>query len=241
MANQIINCLIDEVVPSEVNEFAIYRHTVYVDSMNVGLASTANANPCADIAKAGTLHEMTTKELAEMMYSEEVIEAAIGLAAINASLDLGRLGNRLISANAVDILLEKGSGKNVSIIGHFPFVKRLIKSKSCKNVWVFELNPKSPDDLSSDLLPEFIPQSDIVLISGTSLINHTFHDISGLCKDSYNILLGPSTPLTPSLFDFGINAVCGTVVTNREKARLSFSQGARYREAEGIEFVCLTE
>lgn len=241
MTDQIISCLIDEVITSRVNDFAIYRHTVYVDSMNVGLASMANANPCTDIANIGKMHEMTTKELAEMMHSGEIIEAAIGLAAINASLDRDKLRNRLVNINAIDILLEKGQGKNVSIIGHFPFAEKLIKNKSCKNVWVFELNPKSPDDLSSDLFPKFVPQSDVVLISGTTLINHTFHNISGLCKDSYNILLGPSTPLTPSLFDFGINAICGAIVTDREKAKLSFSQGARYREAEGIEFVSLTD
>ncbi|UCD18371.1 MAG: DUF364 domain-containing protein [Candidatus Zixiibacteriota bacterium] len=241
MTNQIMSRLIGEVIPSRINDFAIYRHTVYVDSINVGLASTANANPCNGVANMETMHEMTTKDLAAMIYSEKIIEAAIGLAAINASLDHDKLRNRLVNTNAVNLVLEIGRGKNVSVIGHFPFVEGLIKSGNCKNIWVFELNPKSTDDLSSDLLPEFIPKSDVVLISGTTLINHTFHDISRLCKDSYNIMLGPSTPLTPSLFDFGINAVCGAIVADREKVKLSLSQGARYREAEGLEYVCLME
>ena len=241
MTHQIISCLIDEAIESTVNDFAIYRHTVYVDSTNVGLASTANADPCAEIANIGRMHEMTTKELTALMHSNEIIEAAIGLAAINASLNLTKLKSRLVHANAIKILRERGEGKNVSIIGHFPFVEGLIKNKTCKNIWVFELNPKDPDDLSSDLIPKYIPQSDIVLISGTTLINHSFGDIVGLCKDSYNILLGPSTPLTPLLFDFGIDAVCGVIVADKEKAKLSFAQGARYREAAGLEFVCLTK
>jgi len=241
MADQIINRLIDEVTSSGIKDFAVYRHTVYIESVNVGLASTANADPCADIANIGRMHEMNTRELAELLHSNEIIEAAIGLAAINASIDLRKLKSRLVRKNAVSILLEKGKGKNVSIIGHFPFIERLIKNKTCKNLWVFELNPKSPDDLSSDLMPQHIPKSDVVLISGTTLINHSFGDIVGLCKDSYNIVLGPSTPLTSSLFDFGINVVCGVIVADKEKAKLSLSQGARYREAEGLEFVCFAE
>jgi len=238
MADQIINRLLDEIIPSKVNDFAIYRHTVYMDSLNVGLASTANAEPCGDIANSGQLHRMTTDKIAEMMPSPKIIEAAIGLAAVNASLDHEKIKDRLVSTNAVNVLLEKGQGKNVSIIGHFPFIAGLVKKKSCRNLWVFELHPKG-DDLSSDRLPEFLPQSDVVLISGTTLINHTFDDITAMCKNSYNILLGPSTPLTPLLFDYGINAVCGVIVTEKEKAKLTFAQGARYRDAEGLEFVCL--
>jgi uncharacterized protein (DUF4213/DUF364 family) len=176
-----------------------------------------------------------------LTHSGEIIEAAIGLAAINASLDLTKLKSRLVRANAVKILREKGRGKNVSIIGHFPFIESLIKDGICENVWVFEMNPKSADDLSSDLIPKYIPQSEVILISGTTLINHSFGNIVRLAGDSYNILLGPSTPLTPILFDFGIDAICGVIVADKEKAKLSLSQGARYRDAEGLEFVCLTK
>ncbi|UCE66427.1 MAG: hypothetical protein JSU85_16575 [Candidatus Zixiibacteriota bacterium] len=239
MTDQIIDRLIAEAGEYTVNDFAIYRHTIYVDSANVGLASTANAEPCAEIANVGRMHEMTTKELAVLLHSDKILEAAIGLAAINASLDLAKLKNRLTRTNAVKILREKGEGKNVSIIGRFPFVESFIKDGICENVWVFELNPGSSDDLSSDLIPKYVPQSDVVLISGTALINHSFQGIVELCDNSYNIVLGPSTPLIPLLFDFGVDAICGAIVVDKEKAKLSFSQGARYREAAGLEFVSL--
>jgi uncharacterized protein (DUF4213/DUF364 family) len=239
MAGRIIDCLINETIDSAVNDIAIYRHSVYIDSSNVGLASTANANPCDDIDSIGRLHEMKTRELAGLLNSGRIIEAAIGLAAINASLDLNRWKNRLIRKNAVKILRERGAGKNVSIIGNFPFVESFIKDGVCENVWVFELYPKSPDDLSPERMPDFLPRSDVVLISGTTIINHSFKGIIGLCKESYNIVLGPSTPLSPLLFDFGIDAICGAIVVDKKKARLSLAQGARYRDAEGLEFVCL--
>ncbi|UCC79554.1 MAG: hypothetical protein JSW64_15015 [Candidatus Zixiibacteriota bacterium] len=239
MSDQIVDSLIVEAGEYSVRDFAIYRHTVYIDSINVGLASTADADPCAEIANTGRMHEMTTIELAQLLHSSEILEAAVGLAAINASLDLNKSKDGLVRKNAVKILREKGEGKNVSIIGHFPFVESFIKDGACENVWVFELNPRSPDDLSSDLIPKYVPQSDVVLISGTTLINHSFQGVVELCENSYNIVLGPSTPLTPILFDFGIDVVCGAIVADKEKAKLSFAQGARFREAAGLEFVSL--
>ncbi len=74
-------------------------------------------------------------------------------------------------------------------------------------------------------------------MSGTTLIHHTFDAISGYFNASYNIMAGPSTPLSPILFDFGIHMISGTVVTDKEKARESFSRGAKFREAQGLRFV----
>ncbi|MFC1588371.1 Rossmann-like domain-containing protein [Planctomycetota bacterium] len=240
MPNKIIDCLLEEVIPSEVSDFAIFPHSVFVDSMNVGLASTVNASFCGDIAYVGKIHEMTTGELAEMIKSNKIIEAAIGLASINSSLDRSGLNDKLIDINAGQIVQEKGKDKNVSVIGHFPFVERLKRNQNCKNLWVFELAPKADYDLSPDLLPEYIPQSDVVVITGTTIINQSFDDISKLFKDSFNIMLGPSTPLTPTLFDFGIDAICGAIVTNKDKAKQHLSQGAPFRKTKGLEFVMLT-
>ncbi len=239
MEKQIINCLLEKVISSKIDDIAIYPYTVYVESLNVGLASTMKASSCVNIAHMGRMHELPTGKLAELINSDITLEAAIGLAAINSSLNHQKLRNELEQTNAFQILLEKGQGKNVSIVGHFPFIDKLIKNKSCKNLWVFELNPKAETDLPPDLIPEYLPASDVVLVSGTTLINHTFDDIHRLFHNSYNIMLDPSTPLNPSLFDFGFDAVCGAVVTNKEKAKRCFSQGACYREAEGLEFATL--
>ena len=181
--------------------------------------------------------KLTSADLARLILSTAGLEAAIGMAALNSALDVSPLENRLQQVNAFDILLQRGKNKNISIIGHFPFVEHLKKAGIARNLWVFELKPKTDDDLLPEHIPEYVPESDIVLMSGTTLIHHTFEAISSCFNASYNIMAGPSTPLSPILFDFGIDMISGTVVTDKEKARESFSRGAKFREAQGLRFV----
>ncbi|MFO8011204.1 MAG: DUF364 domain-containing protein [Dehalococcoidia bacterium] len=43
-----------------------------------------------------------------------------------------------------------------------------------------------------------MPRADVVAITSTSLINHTFEDLIQLCDaNALVIMLGPSTPLSP--------------------------------------------
>jgi hypothetical protein len=104
---------------------------------------------------------------------------------------------------------------------------------------VFELRPKTDEDLSPEDFPKYLPQSDVILMSGTTLIHHTFDTIRKYFNNSYIMLVGPSTPLSPILFDFGIDLISSTLVADVEKARESFSRGAKFREAQGLRFVSL--
>ena len=241
MTVNIIESLIAEEGDFSVNDFAIYRHTAYVESSNVGLASTANADFSDIKIDLEEISTSTTGKLASLLRSNKIIEAAIGLAAINSSLDIEKIKDKLVQKNAVHILREKGAGKNVSIIGHFPFIESFRADGVCENIRVFEMNPKNSDDLSPDLMRKYLPRSDVVMISGSTLINHSFDRIISLCDKSYNIILGPSTPLTPLLFEFKIDAICGTIVRDKEAAKSSFARGTSYRKAEGLEFVSLAK
>lgn len=224
---------------STINEFAIYPHSIYIDALNVGLASTVNIDFCNQVPDVGSLHIKTTLELAQFYKSKNLIEAAIGVAAINSSLKIPESLNNSKELNAYDIILDKGKNKNVSIIGHFPFVKRLRQNATCNNLWVFELNKKEESDLLPEDYSKYIPVSDVVLISGTTLINKTFEQIYQLLGKSYNIMLGPSTPLTEILYDFKIDVICGAIVENKILAKQYLSQGAKYKEAKGIKFVSM--
>jgi uncharacterized protein (DUF4213/DUF364 family) len=76
-----------------------------------------------------------------------------------------------------------------------------------------------------------LPQADVVALTGTSLLNHTFNDLIALCRpDAYVLLLGPSAPLTPVLFEAGVDAISGTRVHDAEQVLLSLAQGATFRQ-----------
>lgn len=88
-----------------------------------------------------------------------------------------------------------------------------------------------PGDLSADRAAEVLPQADVVALTGTSLINHTFDDLMDLCRpDAFVLLLGPSAPLAPVLFDAGVSALSGTRVIDPEPVLRAVAEGATFRQ-----------
>lgn len=169
---------------------------------------------------AGSLHKLPAAELAAMVESPSLTEAAIGMATINALLPVDH--DALTDMNASEYIVNNCSDKNVALIGHFPFVERI--RPKVKKLWVFELNPKA-GDLPADAAPEYIPQADILAITATALINKTFDELVGLCKSETEVLiLGPSTPLSPILYDYGVSILSGTLVLHPEETLLGIGQ-----------------
>jgi uncharacterized protein (DUF4213/DUF364 family) len=189
---------------------------------------------------AGHLHERSAMELAELARSDSLLEASIGLAAINALLDVDE--DACVEMNAEQVILERGTGKSVVIVGHFPFIPRV--REAARQLWVLEKRP-GEGDLPAKAAPEVIPQADVVAITGTSLINHTFEELIKLCRpEAFVLILGPTTPLSPVLFDHGVDVISGTLVTDPETVLRYISQGATFRQikrGEGVKLLTLAK
>ncbi len=194
-----------------------------------GLASTLRAEgtgPWPPVREPGRLHRCSGRELAELLRSERILEASIGMAAYNALLRVD--SSALTEANAEEYILAQGTGKRVAIVGRFPFIDRVRAAAAA--CWVLELRP-GPGDLPADQADVVLPQADVVALTGTSLLNHTFDDLRALCRpDAFVLLLGPSVPMVPLLFDLGIDALSGTVVDDPAKVLLLVGQGANFRQ-----------
>jgi uncharacterized protein (DUF4213/DUF364 family) len=181
------------------------------------------------VSRAGDLLETTARRLADGLCSSSWLEASIGMAALNALLEVDE--HSCTEVNAREIILERGADRRVAIVGHFPFVDRV--RREARESWVLELNP-CPSDEPADRAGDIIPKADVVALSGTTLINHTFDELVKLCRpNAYVLILGASTPLTPLLFEFGVDAVSGTVVSDIEGALRAIRQGANYRQIPG--------
>jgi uncharacterized protein (DUF4213/DUF364 family) len=130
----------------------------------------------------------------------------------------------------------------VEIVGHFPFVERV--RQAAAECWVLELHPR-PGDLSAERAAEVLPQADVVALTGTSLINHTFDELIALCRrdagnrKAYVVLLGASAPLSPVLFEYGVDAVSGTRVVDVPAVLRAASQGATFRQIPGKRLLTL--
>jgi uncharacterized protein (DUF4213/DUF364 family) len=201
---------------------------------NCGLASTLPRDALQQerplVKEPGSLLNKSAWELVQMAYSESILEAVIGMAMINSLLEIEE--ERCQHLNARDIISERGRDKKVAIVGHFPFVPKL--QEIAKELWVIEKNPRE-DDLAETESENLIPQADVVGITGTAFTNHTIEALLKLCNPkAYLVILGDTTPLSPVLFDYRINAISGTKVIDSELALNCVSQGANYRQIKGI-------
>lgn len=189
------------------------------------------------VRDVGKLHQKSAQELARWILSENTLEASIGIAAINSLLDIDE--SKMEEINAADIIERECNGKNLVVVGHFPFVEKM--KSIAKNCWVIEKKPAC-GDFPEQAARDFIPQAQIIAITGTSLINHTIDDLLSLCpKDSLVMLLGPSTPLSPVLFNYGISFLSGARVYDENAAIVSIQQGAAFPQVQGVRLFTMTK
>jgi uncharacterized protein (DUF4213/DUF364 family) len=188
------------------------------------------------VRDAGRLLGRPASELAGLARADSLTERSIGFASVNALLEVDEAA--CVERNAEDIILERGKGRRVAIVGHFPFVSRAREvAEAC---WVLELRP-GEGDLPADRAADIIPQADLVAITGMTLVNGTFEALAGLCSPrAYVLVLGPSTPLSPILFDYGVDAISGTIVVEVPAVLAAVSQGATFRQIPGKRLVTMT-
>lgn len=237
--------LIDELLASmppqeiPVRDVRIGVHWTAVCSLTCGLAATFTGNSSHGsqrVRDVGNLQHKSAQELASWLRSDNLLEASIGLAALNS---LTKVDEKLVvEINAFDLLSRLSGGKNIAVVGHFPQVEQL--ARSARAVWVIEKHPQ-PGDFPAEAAADLIPKADIVAITGTTLINHTLEGLLALCSQQAPvILIGPSTPLLPLLFDRGIRYLSGTVITDENAALRTIQQGAVFPQVQGTRLVTLS-
>jgi len=85
-------------------------------------------------------------------------------------------------------------------------------------------------------------RADVLAITGTTLINHTFEDLITLCRpEAVVLVLGPSTPLSPVLFNHGVHIISGSIVEDEDAVLHAVCQGANFRQIHrlGVRLVTL--
>lgn len=187
------------------------------------------------VGSAGDLLDRSAQDLAALLRSDSPMETGLGMAAVNALLEMDDAA--LTDRNAAEEIVRRGEGKRVTIIGHFPFNDTV--RRSVRHLDVLEFDP-GPDELPSSAAAEVIPHADVVAITGTSLLNKTFDGLIELCRpEAFVLVLGPTTPLSPVLFDYGVDLIAGTRVVDPQLAITVAGQGAIFRQMRGVRLVTM--
>lgn len=237
MTNNILDSLISSLSgDSVVREIHTCVFWTAVLSKHCGLASTFHEQHPGHrpVRNAGNLTKLSALQLAQYARSDNVLEASIGMAAINSLIDIDETS--CVGENAFDVLARKGRNRNVAVVGHFPWIPKL--REIAGTLWVIEQRPQE-GDLPAEAAEEVLPQADVVGITGTSFENHTVERLLALSKNSFIVMLGPTTPLSPVLFDYGVDILAGVKVIEPDKTIRSISQGAMFRQVEGVRLVTM--
>jgi uncharacterized protein (DUF4213/DUF364 family) len=190
------------------------------------------------VAQAGQLETLSGREIAALAHEkDQPTLASVGVAALNALLPLPET---FTEVNAEHILANYGSDKRVAIVGHFPFIPRL--RERVAELIVLERDPRK-GDLPAEAASQVLPQSDVVAITGMALANHTLEQLLSFCKpEALVMVLGPSTPLSPVLYDYDVDMLSGSIVAEIEPVLRTVSQGANFRQIHraGVRLVTVT-
>jgi uncharacterized protein (DUF4213/DUF364 family) len=204
-------------------------HTAVI-TRHCGLAATLPRDALKQdspmVRESGSLLSKSSNELVQLVFSRKILEAAIGMATINSLLEIDQ--DKCIELNAADLILEKGKKKNVAVVGHFPFLDSV--RREAEQLWIIEKNPREGDVPDAEA-ESYISQADVVGITGTAFTNHTIDRLLTFCnKRAFVVVLGDSAPLSSLLFNYGVDAVSGTLVVDPEAAIRCVSEGANFRQ-----------
>lgn len=225
----------------EVSDIRACAFWTAVTSYRCGLASSMVTSLLPSerhqVESAGNLLPVGARTLAELSLSDRILEASIGLAALNSIVPIDE--SLCADLNAEDEIRSRGEGKRIAVIGHFPFVKGL--RAVAQELWVFELPGRGrPGDRTGQEITTLLPEAEVVAVTSTTLINHTLGNILSLISpDAYSLMLGPSTPLSTVLFDHGFDAISGSIVADRDRVLECISQGANFRQVKGVRKVTM--
>ncbi|MFH1037241.1 MAG: DUF364 domain-containing protein [PVC group bacterium] len=219
-------------------EIYIGAFDTVVKSLRWGISSTfrdpVGENKSAWIKGAGELIGRPALDLARYVLSDNLLEASLGMAAINSLLHTEGIAFHEI--NAARIVREHGKGKNVAVVGDFPFLEKI--RSEVNNLWVISRRPWEGEEGVKEAR-SILPRADVVALTGSSFINHTAEVLLSLCPRAYTLILGPSTPLSPVLFRYGADAICGTLIDDPDRALPFIRQGASFRHIQGLRLVTM--
>jgi uncharacterized protein (DUF4213/DUF364 family) len=232
---------IERILGTDIDRICIERAVIGLFftgvKLNTGVAG-ACATPLRSIPEAvccpssamampfpGKLGGRPARDLLKETAAASGIRRAVGVATMNALADMcwerrAHPGADMrIGVDAYDAA-EIQAGEQVVVVGAFvPFLKSL--KRAHQPFTVLEMDPATlkPDELPyfrpADQAADVLPSADVVLITGTTLVNDTIEHLLALCRpDARVVMVGPTVGLLPDAFlRRGVDVLGGVRIT----------------------------
>lgn len=232
---------IEQILGDDLDRIHIERATVGLFFTGVKLstgAAGACATPlrlipeavcCPSSAMAmpfpGKLRGRPVRDLLKETAAASGIRRAIGIAALNALAEMCwvrrpsrdvELRTGVDAYDAADIRPDE----HVVVVGAFvPFLKSLKRTKQRFTVLELDAALLKPDELPhfrpADQADQVVPSADVLLITGTTLVNDTLENLLALCRPTARVVVvGPTVGLLPDAFlRRGVDVLGGIRIT----------------------------
>ena len=191
----------------------------------------------ARMPQAGNLEGRPVSEILKYSTDPNILKSAIGVATLNAVSQWiieSTHGTEFQMVKEVDgfDLLEIQPEETVSLIGAFgPYIRRL---KMMGNpFFIVEKNPETlkPDEMKyfkteSEMASTF-EKSDVVIITGTAIVNHTIDTILSFITNEKRIaIIGPTASMIPdAFFKRNVSVMAGVGISNPDLMIKILKQG----------------
>ena len=206
---------------------------ILLNEGSTGLAYTFHSDnklhACCNTLESGSLRGKKAQEIVKFSLSENLLEASVGLATVNALVN-----QKCKTARGGDILtvMKTRNTDTVGMVGFFgPLVEPL--KASVKKLYIFEEKSIAdcPDVYPAEKTTEILPLCNVVILSATTLINKTIDCLLSQAQDARDIIIvGASTPLLPRIFSKrGVTLLSGIQVVDSERVLQIVSEGGGMR------------
>ncbi|MBQ9661615.1 MAG: hypothetical protein IJV40_00525 [Oscillospiraceae bacterium] len=160
-----------------------------------------------------TLIGLPVPEAAKAILSWNFEEASEAFAVVNAFYNRPEsVWVRPVSKTLDAVAL---SGKKVGMIGYMVGHSNITASllAPAAQLWIMDREEK-PGAYPDSAAEFFLPQCDVVIITGSAAINKTLPRLLELSRDARVILTGPSVSCCPALLELGIDRLNGRAITD---------------------------
>lgn len=184
------------------------------DGVGLAASPSRDAPGCSGKLAAGSYAGRPLRELAAMLGSWNPFEAAIAMAAVNAHYNRFDLAGA--DSNGLDDVPRDG---RVVVIGAFPNI-----GERLPGALVVERSPRD-GEYPEPAVDWLLPGADTVVATGSTLGNRSLPRLLDLAAGAHVALVGPSTTLSPRLFDYGVEVLSGLVAEDPDGIARMVAEG----------------